>query len=349
MSGLARRCEGLWPSILDRLGLSLSAKALRHQGVPCPMCGGRDRFTFADRGHGLWVCHGGRDLSGCDARGDGVKLVMRWCGVSFAEAARLIEATGLIAAPTYGPGCRQTRPGFTNPQPHKIKGAGRSESAKAVDKPVDKDPNAPLRPWFKASPIREGSPVDTYLRNRGLIITVSEAKSLRSHPHLWHWPSRSCWPALVALVRSADGHKRCVQQTFLAVDGSGKAPVDKARLFPAGAPLVGAGVWFGEATADCELIIGEGVESTLSAMRLFDATAGCAALSTSGFVSLVLPPTIGRVRILADYDGAGLSAAHQVARRWRGEGRAVRVSRATHRGCDANDVWIAQLKERGDA
>jgi hypothetical protein len=132
----------------------------------------------------------------------------------------------------------------------------------------------------------------------------------------------------------------------LALDGSRKAPVDKARLFPAGAPLVGAGVRFGTADADSEFIVAEGIESTLSAMRLFGGPAGCAALSTSGFASLVLPSTIERVRIFADYDGAGLEAAHAAARRWRGEGRTVRVSRPTQAGCDANDVLIARLRKR---
>ena len=149
-------------------------------------------------------------------------------------------------------------------------------------------------------------------------------------------------------MSSSDGEERCAHQTFLALDGSRKAPVDKARLFPAGAPLVGAGVRFGTADADSEFIVAEGIESTLSSMRLFGAVAGCAALSADGLTRLVLPSTIERVRIMADYDGAGLEAAHAAARRWRNEGRTVQVSRPTRAGCDANDVWLARLRERAD-
>jgi hypothetical protein len=152
----------------------------------------------------------------------------------------------------------------------------------------------------------------------------------------------------VALVSSIDGGELCAHQTFLARDGSRKAPVDKPRLFPKGASIVGAGVWFGTGDADSEFIVGEGVESTLSALRLTAAAAGCAALSWPGLMGLVLPRAIRRVRIMADHDGAGLDAAHAAARRWRGEGLTVRVSRATQAGRDANDLWLSRLREHRD-
>jgi putative DNA primase/helicase len=73
---LADRCHGKWPHIIMTLGL-LDSKALAHKDVPCPCCGGRDRFRFSDKGYGRWHCRG------CDAGGDGVALVMRIMGVDF--------------------------------------------------------------------------------------------------------------------------------------------------------------------------------------------------------------------------------------------------------------------------
>ena len=53
-----------------------------------------------------------------------------------------------------------------------------------------------------------------------------------------------------------------------------------------------------------EFIIGEGIESTLSAIKLFGAHAGCAALSAYEIHSLILPPEAKRVRIFADNDNS---------------------------------------------
>jgi phage/plasmid primase-like uncharacterized protein len=49
------------------------------------MCGGKDRFRFADRDVGLWYCRG------C-GKGDGFSLAMAYKGLDFASAAREIEA-----------------------------------------------------------------------------------------------------------------------------------------------------------------------------------------------------------------------------------------------------------------
>ena len=52
---------------------------------------------------------------------------------------------------------------------------------------------------------------------------------------------------------------------------------------------MGGGVWFGDADPAHEFIVAEGIESTLSAMRIFGVTAGCAALSEGGVRRLILP------------------------------------------------------------
>jgi putative DNA primase/helicase len=59
MSELSERCRGSWPGILMALGV-LNEKALRHKDVPCPTCGGRDRFRYTDKGYGRWYCRGCR-------------------------------------------------------------------------------------------------------------------------------------------------------------------------------------------------------------------------------------------------------------------------------------------------
>ena len=94
---LAERCKDRWPDILRQLGM-LSSAALAGKDVPCPMCGGIDRFRFSDKGFGRWFCRG------CGYGGDGVRLIQAIKRVDFAEAATIVEGVvGKVSQPTSHP------------------------------------------------------------------------------------------------------------------------------------------------------------------------------------------------------------------------------------------------------
>jgi hypothetical protein len=107
-------------------------------------------------------------------------------------------------------------------------------------------------------------------------------------------------------------------------------------------------VWFGTVNPDCELVVGEGIESSMSAARLYHAAASVAALSAVGIRNLILPPEAKLVRVFADHDpdGKGVAAATAACRRWREEGRAVVVVQAREAGGDANDLWQRRIEGR---
>jgi putative DNA primase/helicase len=314
MSKLAERCRGRWPGILMALGV-LDQKALRHKDVPCPTCGGRDRFRYTDKGYGRWYCRG------CRVGGDGVALVEHVMGVDFAEAARLIDS--VIGAARYRP---------------EVGGDHRNAD--------------PLKAWREASPSIRSTAGAAYLTGRcGLgKLTDAEVASLRFHPALWHWPTQMRWPAIVALVRLHDGAELCAHQTFIKPDGSDKAPVEKPRLFPKGGKTEGAGVWFGTPEEQREFLVGEGIESTLSAIRIYSAASGSAALSADGVSKLILPSEAGWVRIFADHDpdAKGLAAAVEARLRWQAEGRQVTISHAKNVGEDTNDLWRRRIEGRAN-
>jgi putative DNA primase/helicase len=205
----------------------------------------------------------------------------------------------------------------------------------------------PMRSWRRAMPFSRGCIADLYLKHRGIDVTDDEAVSLRFAPSLWHWPSRSHWPCMLAPVTSAAGEELGVHHTFLLHNGSGKAPLgDKARLFTAGSRLrVGGGIWFGAADPTHEFVVAEGIESLLSALRLLGAATGCAALSEGGIRRLVLPSGVKKIRIFADHDlrGQGLAAAQAAKRRWISEGRTVAISISPVIGWDANDTLLKRL------
>lgn len=187
---LRDRCKGRWRDIL--LGSGFRAADLTGKHGPCPTCGGKDRFRFDDKdGHGTWIC------SHCGA-GDGIALVMRVGGYDFREAAAHIE--GVL------PDARETP----------IKAAPDAEKQRA----------ALNRLWGESRPIERNSTADAYLRSRG--VGMEEyPHALRCH-RLCRYDATRTFPALIAMVRDANGKPGGLHRTFLARSG-GKADVDAPR------------------------------------------------------------------------------------------------------------------------
>ena len=134
------------------------------------------------------------------------------------------------------------------------------------------------------------------------------------------------------MTHGATGSPIAIHRTFLARDGGGKAPVDPAKMMLG--PCRGGVVRLGE-PGDV-LMVGEGIETCLAAMQA-TGTAAWAALSTSGLRSLDLPRDVRDVIVLADGDEPGEAAAQECARRWKREGRRVRIARPPQ-GMDFNDL-----------
>jgi hypothetical protein len=186
-----------------------------------------------------------------------------------------------------------------------------------------------LRIWDETSDFR-GTLAEVYLASRHIVGALPT--SLRFHPGLKH-PAGLRWPAMVALVTDGvSGKPVAIHRTFLARDGKGKAPVEPHKMLLG--PTRGGAVRLSEAGET--LAIGEGIETCLSAL-LATGLPTWAALSTSGLKTLFLPSDVRDVIVLADGDAAGERAAQEAARRWKGEGRRVRIARPP-RGLDFNDV-----------
>jgi putative DNA primase/helicase len=206
------------------------------------------------------------------------------------------------------------------------------------DDEVIKRTAAALAIW-RASRSAEGTPVETYLRSRGLAITVPP--SVRFHASLKH-PSGGIWPAMVGLVtRGSDGTPLALHRSFLARDGGGKASVDpqKMMLGPCSGGVVRLGL-----PGDV-LMVGEGIETCLAAMQA-TGHAAWAALSTSGLRTLGLPDGVHDLIVLADGDDPGEAAARDCAWRCKCEGRRVRIARPP-KGLDFNDMLMDRASRSG--
>ena len=191
--------------------------------------------------------------------------------------------------------------------------------------------------WSAGKPAA-GTLLEVYLASRGILLPPPP--TLRFHPALRH-PSGGTWPAMLGLVtRGIDDAPIAVHRTFLALNGSGKAPVVPARMVLG--PCRGGAVRLGGAGR--KLMVGEGIETCLAAIQATSLPAW-AALSTSGLVGLDLPAEVNQVVVLADGDDPGESAAQQCAHRFRAGGRLVRIARPP-RGFDFNDLLKQGAAER---
>ncbi len=82
------QCKGKWRGILNSYGAALPA---HKRAGACPVCGGKDRFTFDDKnGLGTWYCRG------CEPHaGGGLILLARFIGRSTYDTAKELLTDGI--------------------------------------------------------------------------------------------------------------------------------------------------------------------------------------------------------------------------------------------------------------
>jgi putative DNA primase/helicase len=191
----------------------------------------------------------------------------------------------------------------------------------------------PFRIWHCAEEA-PGTLAEIYLRSRGLTLPVPPTLRFQ---WLKHAPSNGVHPCMIALVQhGVTGTPVGIHRTFLRRDGSGKASVDPVKM--ALGPISGGAVQL--AAAADRVLIGEGIETALSAMQV-TGTPAWAALGTAGLRALDLPEHIRCVTVLADADPPGIAAANDAAWRWAGQKRDVRIARPPI-GKDFNDALLAE-------
>lgn len=169
------------------------------------------------------------------------------------------------------------------------------------------------RLWRMTQPLI-ASVAETYLRRRG-IADLSGTANLRFHPNCY-WRSerdglREAWPAMIAAVTDLNGRITGAHRTWLARDGSGKAPVDPPRK--AMGNLLGHAVRFGN-TQDV-MAAGEGIETILSLRQAVPVMPMVSALSAGHLTATLFPPHLRRLYIVRDNDPAGDGARDSLVAR----------------------------------
>lgn len=275
MIGIADQCRNRWHSLLPQLGVA--TKYLTGKQVPCPKCGGRDRFRFDNKdGRGTYYCNN------CGA-GDGVQLIMLVYGLTFRQAAERV---------------REFLPSSIEHKPKREMSEERRVQA--------------LRDTWKASkPVTSENEAGRYLMSRGIRAPFSQALRFvprlkvtgESVPHL---------AAMIALVRDHQGEPLTLHRTYLK-DGRKADIASPKRLMPGDTPH---GSYVELSPAAEEMGVAEGIETALRVEQQFGIPCW-SLISADGLKAFTPPAVVKRLRIFGDNDlkFGGQAAAYALAHR----------------------------------
>jgi putative DNA primase/helicase len=308
------RARGRWPGILAAIGVP--AKALRNKHGPCPICGGKDRFRFDDKGgNGTFIC------SQCGA-GNGVKLVQMLKGdCDFKTAAQEIEKhIGAAAVMPTDKGQRQ-------------------------DDQKRRDDMAAL--WKRAKPITLDDPAGLYLNTRlGITTFPANLRQVADERYTEDGARPEWFPAMIARVDPSDeariaGERAALHRTYLNREG-GKADVGSPRKMM-GAMPTGAAVRL--MPHENILGIAEGIETALAASIMFGVPVW-AALTADLLQAWEPPAGVETVMVFGDNDHSltGQAAAFSLGRRLKAKRLSVMVEMPQRMGTDWNDVLQIQRR-----
>lgn len=323
---ISDRAQGRWKEILPALGMSAALLTGRHG--PCPVCGGKDRFRFDNKGgKGTWYCnqgHGGASDKDQGAAGNGFALIMDWKSCDFAEAARLVEQViGREGAPLATSGDVVDEA---------------AETAKAIAEAKSL--------WAAGRKVTSGDPVDLYLRNR--VGKYGFTRAIRYLPETAF--GGRIMPAMLAAYVDTFGDLFGVQRTFLTPDGQ-KAGVEPDRWNHGRLPDGGAvRLTRPDPVAEHSQALGiaEGVETALAATALHRIP--CWAALNAGRLRVWEPPEhVTEVVIFGDNDPkhVGQASAFALAERLatrRKRPIITQVMIPPDIGTDWNDVLQIQLR-----
>ena len=326
-----RAAEGRWPELWASYGMAPGH--FEKPNRPCPLCGGRDRFTyFSKEPGGRWYCRA------C-GWGDGIDLVMRATNRTFPETLESLEERLGLTRPAPAPEKKTFTPEEKEAYAQKMRELRRRETAEELWKEAEELGDLP------------DHPVQRYLHERGLYPAIAGLRNVRVVEKLPYWEEGSVkgeYPGVLWALTDDAGRIVTLHRLWLSDTGR-KAPVSAPKKL-LGSPEGGLVRLYepGETLA-----LTEGVETAL-AVRAMTGLPAWACVSAAGLLSLTLdriPALVKTVEIYGDNDAGyvGQAAAYGLAaklfRDARAAGRelAIRVRIPDKTGYDWNDVLLKSL------
>jgi putative DNA primase/helicase len=282
--------KGKWRGILATIGIDLKYLTKKHG--PCPICHGKDRFRFDDKGgEGTWIC------SQCGS-GYGAVLAQKYTGKGYRDV--MMEIDEILNG----------KPIKADPVAPEITDEQRREALNKV--------------WRQCAPMSAGNVADVYLRGRG-VRQESYVADLRFGESLRNGEGGVA-PCMVAMVRDPDGKPSSLHRTFLRKDGKGKAEMASPRKMMPGQIAIGSCVRLMEWQEGQVLGIAEGIETAFAASQRFKIPVW-AALNANMLARWQWPDGCKSVMIFGDNDASftGQAAAFELAKRAASRGLEVQI------------------------
>jgi hypothetical protein len=194
-----------------------------------------------------------------------------------------------------------------------------------------------LRTWEEGFDPR-GTPVEAYLRGRGLTLPENAGEALRWVPYC-PFGRRQFVPAMVCLVRHVhDDVPLGIHRTAITHEGKKAfhSIGDRQECRMALGPISGGAIKIGKPTDT--LGIGEGLESTLSLRAFIPNLPVWSLVSANGVSGFPVIDEIKTLWVAEDNDKAGRQAVSNLYKRWVTEGRTINPVTPPTEGEDLNDL-----------
>ena len=340
-SEVREAARGQWIDVLSALGGESLHGPLSKPGnhhFPCPVHGGKDGFRVykdvAETGGG--ICNSCTNHKGTHGWSDGFGVLMWIHGWDFPTVLREVgDFLGLERDENLTPAEQRAKAR----QLLEVKRSREREQEKRrlaeavkTEAKIERNVNAIETLWKEAQPLSRVLPevLANYFKSRGVLMPASkistpEVEAMRFHPALTYsektedgtWVKKS-FPGIVMPILSPQGELVTLHRTWLAKDGSGKAPISTARKQMEAVPgysSAGGFIPIG-GIPDTVLGVAEGLETALSAL----CATGIPTWSTvnAGNLALFTPPRhVKHLLVWADLDrsGSGQSAAETLKER----------------------------------
>lgn len=257
----------------------------------------------------------------------------------------------------------------------------RAEAEAQAKRDQDKASRRAEAMWLAAEPTIAGTPVDLYLKGRGIdLATIGhQPRALRYLAKCrYSFEDKSTGeliefdgPAMLAAMTNLQGRTVAVHRTWLAIGTDGRwgkvkipHPSVRGTILPAKklyawgdgcairlssglGPKGGKGAPLNRCPPGTKVYIAEGIETALTARILQPDARVLAAYSLSNMGKVGLPPEVTEVVLITDHDLAEQAQAQlaEAIEAHRKAGRLVRIWKSDRIGEDLNDALMRALAE----
>ncbi|QEW27847.1 DUF7146 domain-containing protein [Roseovarius indicus] len=234
---------------------------------------------------------------------------------------------------------------------------------------------AALAIWLSGQEHLRGTPVDYYLKGRGIDLTRlgRQPGALRYLPECSYYDEdpetgeviEAKLPAMAAIISNAKGQQVALHRTYLGLDAAGqwaKAGVRQPKKVLGQYGGAAVNLWRGigprggkpaslpQCPKNTHVFVTEGIEDALSMVLLNPEARVLAAVSLGNLAQLQLPENVARITLVADLDENedARKALHRAIAAHRAKGRDVRLWQNSFGGKDLNDALKLALVKKDE-